>query len=82
LAPSFGGPLKGGFMKSGSGLAHGLGAKLTPLPNGYHEFKKKKNSDAPSLSEVMVSFHRLWCRTPRRQSQHHPRRLNPTPHRN
>jgi len=23
--------IKGGFMKSGSGLAHGLGAKLTPL---------------------------------------------------
>jgi len=29
--PSFGGALNGGFMKSGSGLAHGLGAKLTPL---------------------------------------------------
>jgi len=29
--PSFEVPLKEGFMKSGSGLAHGLGAKLTPL---------------------------------------------------
>ena len=35
MAPSFGGPLKGGLMKSGQGLAHGLGAKLTPLRFNY-----------------------------------------------
>jgi len=37
---------------------------------------KKKLSDPPSLSKVRVSSHRLRRRTPRQQSQHHPRCFN------